>query len=76
MTEGIYPLSTLRQPMIDLRDEAFESAVMLSHVIAWMSEYATLSTLRDYVPTIEKTGSSLNYGHSVIRQMETVLKLS
>jgi hypothetical protein len=32
------------------------------------------NALADYVPTIEKTGASLNYGHSVIRLARAAIK--
>lgn len=32
-----------------------------------------LNALQDYVPSLEKHGASLNYGHSVIRQLQLAL---
>lgn len=34
------------------------------------------NALADYIPTIEKSGASLNYGHKVLRQCRAAIKLA
>ncbi len=59
-------------------DRSYEEARANAHLIAAAPDLLEAlvhaeNALADYVPTIEKSGASLNYGHHVLRQARAAI---